>query len=187
MRFLRKIKGFTMFDKLRNTAIRESLNIESLLLQIERSQLRRFVLVSRMPQEQLPKQILHIEVSGKNSVERLRIRWFDYIEDLSWNRLGLNPSEIQSVLVDREMWRRNLEVLQSRARNPLGKVGEEKKEQSLFPLELQCVCTLTSFLPLLKRFFFRSKRNCITVLRLFFNFCFVSRSFTETSTKVASQ
>ena len=40
MRFLQKIKGVTMFDKLRNTAIRESLNIESLLLLIERSQLR---------------------------------------------------------------------------------------------------------------------------------------------------
>ena len=31
MRFLQKIKGVTMFDKLCNTAIQESLNIESLL------------------------------------------------------------------------------------------------------------------------------------------------------------
>ena len=38
-KFLRKIKEVTMFCKLRNTAIRESLNIESLLLRIERSQL----------------------------------------------------------------------------------------------------------------------------------------------------
>ena len=129
MRFLRKIKGFTMFDKLRNTAIRESLNIESLLLRIERSQLRWFALVSRMPQEQLPKQILYIEVSGKNPVERLRTRWLDYIEDLGWNRLGLNPSEIQSALVDREMWRRNLEVLQSR---PSRKSGRRKKRTKVF-------------------------------------------------------
>ena len=35
MRFLRKIKGVTMLDKLRNTAVRESFNIESLLLRIE--------------------------------------------------------------------------------------------------------------------------------------------------------
>ena len=37
-RFLQKIEGFMMLDKLRNTAIRESLNINSLLLRIERSQ-----------------------------------------------------------------------------------------------------------------------------------------------------
>ena len=37
MSHLRKIKGVKMFDKVRNTAIRESLNIESLLLRIERS------------------------------------------------------------------------------------------------------------------------------------------------------
>ena len=40
MRFLQKIKRDTMFDKHRNTAIRESLNIESLLLRIKRSQFR---------------------------------------------------------------------------------------------------------------------------------------------------
>ena len=37
MKFLRKIKAVTMFDKHRNTAIRASLDIESLLLRIERS------------------------------------------------------------------------------------------------------------------------------------------------------
>ena len=41
MRFLQKIKCVTMFDKLRNTdAIEESVNIELLLLRIERTQLR---------------------------------------------------------------------------------------------------------------------------------------------------
>ena len=39
MRFFQNIKGVTMFDKHRNTAIRESLNIELLLLWIEKSQL----------------------------------------------------------------------------------------------------------------------------------------------------
>ena len=42
MRFLQKLKGFTMFDKHRKTAIRVSLDIESLLFLIERFQLRWF-------------------------------------------------------------------------------------------------------------------------------------------------
>ena len=45
-----------MFDKLCNTAIRESPNIESLLLRIERSQLRWLGHVSRMPQKRILKQ-----------------------------------------------------------------------------------------------------------------------------------
>ena len=48
MKFFRKIKGVTMF-KHRKTAIHESLKIESLLLRIERSQLRRFDHLGRMP------------------------------------------------------------------------------------------------------------------------------------------
>ena len=94
MRFLRKIKGVTMFDKHRNTAIREFLDIESLLLWIERSRLRWFVHVSRMPRKRLPKQTLYAEVSGKRPVARRRLRWLDYIEDLDWNRLGHHLSEI---------------------------------------------------------------------------------------------
>ena len=36
MRFLRKIKGVTMFDKVPNTVIREFLDIESLLLRMKK-------------------------------------------------------------------------------------------------------------------------------------------------------
>ena len=71
-----------MFDQHRNAAIRESLDIESLLLQIERSQLRWFGRVSRMPLERLPKQTVYRKVSGKRPVERTQTRWLDYIKDL---------------------------------------------------------------------------------------------------------
>ena len=57
-----------------------------------------------MPQERLPKQTLFVEMSGKRPVGRPRTRWLNYIEDLGWNRLGLHPSEMQFVLVDREVW-----------------------------------------------------------------------------------
>ena len=64
-----------------------------------------------MPHERPPKQTLYVEVNGKRPVRRSRTRWLDYIEDLVWNRLGLNTSEVQFVLVDREVWRLNLELL----------------------------------------------------------------------------
>ena len=40
MRFLRKIEGVTLFNKMRSSEIRKSFNIERLFLRIERSQLR---------------------------------------------------------------------------------------------------------------------------------------------------
>ena len=81
MRFLRIIKGVTTCDKHRNTAIRESLDIESLLLRIERSQLRWFGHVSRDPYKRLPKQTLYAKVNRKRLVGRPRTRWLYYIEN----------------------------------------------------------------------------------------------------------
>ena len=94
IKFLRKIKGFTMFDKVRNATVRESFDIES--LRIERFQLRWFGHVSIMPHERLPKQSLFAEVIGKRPIGRPRRRRLNYIKDLGWNRLGLHQSEIQT-------------------------------------------------------------------------------------------
>ena len=110
-RFLRRIEGVTLFNKVRSSEIRKSLNIEPLLLRIGRSQLRWFGHVSRMPQERLPKQALLVKANGRRSVGRPRTRWTDYIEDLGWNRLGLHTSEMMEVMEDREVWRLNLELL----------------------------------------------------------------------------
>ena len=68
-RFLRKIKGVTMFDKHCNTTIRESLDIESLLLRIESSQLRWFGHASKLHDERLPKQTLCAKVSVAGQLE----------------------------------------------------------------------------------------------------------------------
>ena len=112
MRFLRRIEGVTLFNKVRSSEIRKSLNIEPLLLRIERSQLRWFGHVRRMPQERLPKQALLAKANGRRPViGRPRTRWTDYIEDLGWNRLELHQSEMMDVMEDREVWRLNLELL----------------------------------------------------------------------------
>ena len=88
---------------MRSSEIRKSLNIEPLLLQIERSQLRWFGHVSRMPQERLHKQALLAKPNGRIPVGRPTTRGTNYIEDLGWNRLGLYPSEIMDVMEDREV------------------------------------------------------------------------------------
>ena len=73
MRFSQKIEGVTRFNKVRSSEIRKSLNIERLLLRIERSQLRWFGHVSRMPQERLPKQALLTKTSRRDQLDDLEI------------------------------------------------------------------------------------------------------------------
>ena len=91
MRFLRRIEGVTLFNKVRSSEIRKSLNIEPLLLRIERSQLRCFGYVSRMPQERLPKQALLSKANGRRPVGRPRTRWTDYIWGPWMESLGTSP------------------------------------------------------------------------------------------------
>ena len=74
MRFLRRIEEVTLFNKVRSSVIRISLNIESLLLRIDRSQLRWFGHVSRMPKEKLPKQALLAKANGRKPAGRPRTR-----------------------------------------------------------------------------------------------------------------
>ena len=47
MGFLRRISGLTSLDKIKSADIRESLNIESLLLRLERSQLRWYLVTGK--------------------------------------------------------------------------------------------------------------------------------------------
>jgi len=108
-----------------SSEIRKSLNIKPLLLQIERSQLRWFGHVSRMPQKRLAKQALLAKVKRKRSVGRPRTRWQDYIEDLGWNCLGLQPSEMLEVVADRYVWR---SILSCCPRNPHGHERVLKEE-----------------------------------------------------------
>ena len=111
MRFLRRIETITLFNKVRSSEIQKFLNTEPLLLRIERSQLRWFGHVSKLPQERLPKQALLAKANGRRPVGRPRTRWTNYTENLGWNRLGLYSRETMDVMEDREVWRLNLKQL----------------------------------------------------------------------------
>ena len=98
MRFLRKIEGVAQLNEMRSSEIQKSRNIELLLLRIERSQLRWFVHVGRMPQRRLLKQALLAKANWRRPVGRPRTKWTNYIEDFGWNRLGLYPSKMIDVM-----------------------------------------------------------------------------------------
>ena len=111
MRFLRRISALTLLHKVKSADIRESLNIESLLLRLERSQLRWYGHVTRMSQKRTVKKLLCSTPIGRRPRGRPRTRWRDYVEDLSWSRLGILAEHLSFVAEDRDAWRLQLEVL----------------------------------------------------------------------------
>ena len=105
---------FYLLDKVKNADIRESLNIEALLLRLERSQLRWYGHVTRMSQERTAKKLLCSTPIGRRFKGRPRTRWRDYVEDLSWSRLGIPTEHLSFVAEDRYAWRLQLELLPPR-------------------------------------------------------------------------
>ena len=71
MRFLQIIEEVTLFNKVRSSEIRISLNIAPLLLRIERSQLRWFGHVSRMSQERLHNNLYLPKQMGEDQLDDL--------------------------------------------------------------------------------------------------------------------
>ena len=95
--FFRKIHGVILRDKVRSCEIRKKLNAGS-LLRIEISQLRRFGHVTIMLQEWLARQKnLLAPVAAKRPISRPRTWWCDYISNIAWSRLGVEPVELSGV------------------------------------------------------------------------------------------
>ena len=105
MGLLRRISGLTVLDKVKSADIRECLNIESLLLRVERSQLRWYGHVTRMSQERTAKQLFCAAPISRRPRGRPRTRWRDYVEDLSWSRFGIPAEHLSFVAEDRDAWR----------------------------------------------------------------------------------
>lgn len=110
MRFLRKIEGVSRIDRIRNSTIRDALNIEPLLLWIEKSQLRWFGHVLRMPADRIARRIFEARPGGTRPVGKPRARWCDQVQKLCL-RTGLTVAEIESTATDRGEWTRLLNCL----------------------------------------------------------------------------
>ena len=98
-------------NKVKSADIRESLNIELLLLRLERSQLRWYGHVTRIYQERTAKKLLCSTPIGRRPRGRPRTRWQDYAEDLSWSRLGIPAEHLSFVAEDPDAWRLQLKLL----------------------------------------------------------------------------
>ena len=114
MSFLRRVAGISLRDRVRSSVTRERLGLEPLLLRLERSQLRWFRHLVRMPLERLPREVLEACPTGGRPRGRPRTRWRDYINSLAWDRLGIPQDQVANVAREREIWSDLVELLPPR-------------------------------------------------------------------------
>ena len=114
MSFLRRVAGVSLRDRVRSAVTREGLGVEPLLLRLERSQLRWFGHLVRMPHERLPREVLEARPTGRRPRGRPRTRWRDYIDSLALDRLGIPQEEVADVARERETWSSLVEMLPPR-------------------------------------------------------------------------
>nr|XP_054589525.1 RNA-directed DNA polymerase from mobile element jockey isoform X1 [Nothobranchius furzeri] len=104
MSFLRRVAGLSLRDRVRSSDIREGLGVEPLLLRIERSQLRWFGHLVRMPPGRLPGEVFRACPAGRRPPGRPRTRWRGYISNLVRERLGVLPEELVEEARERTAW-----------------------------------------------------------------------------------
>jgi len=57
-----------------------------------------------MPQERLVWQVLLARPMGERRRGLPRPKWNDHISELAWSRLGVEPTELSEIAVDREVF-----------------------------------------------------------------------------------
>ena len=81
MRFLRRVKGWTRRDLVRNEDVRNELNVYGTSKKITEYKLGCKQHVNRMGNERIPHKILNYNPRGKRDIGRLRKRWSYVCED----------------------------------------------------------------------------------------------------------
>ena len=102
--FLRWPHGVTLRDKVRSCGIRKALNVEPLLLRIEREQLRWFRFVARMSQERSSMGVLLATPRGKLFRGCPRTSCSDYVSDLAWTCFGVTSAELSVTAINYIMY-----------------------------------------------------------------------------------
>ena len=106
MKVLRTIGGVTRLDRLKNEQIRTDLNVEPVLITIERERLRWYGHVMRMDESRIPRRYLQWRPQGKRPVGRPRKRWLDGVEE-ALNKRGTTLAQVEEKksYEDRAGWR----------------------------------------------------------------------------------
>ena len=96
MRYLRRTIGKTRRDRIRNTVVRQRLNIDPVMRTIENSQLRWFGHAQRMGAERLPRRTLEARCEGKRPRGRRRKTWMDSITSILSQR-GISTQQAKAI------------------------------------------------------------------------------------------
>lgn len=104
MSWLRKIRGVSRLQHIRNEDIRSQLGVrETMVERVKTRRLQWFGHVSRMNSERLPYLALHTQLEGNRSRGRQRTRWRDNVrKDIE--EKGLEFRKALSLVKDREKW-----------------------------------------------------------------------------------
>lgn len=113
MNWLRRIKGRSRRDRIRNEVTRTELGQkETVIDKIRKKRLSWLGHVMRMDSSRLPAAALHGYVEGDRSRGRQQKTWMDNIqEDLE--KINMNMREAIENIRNRETWRRQVEDLSS--------------------------------------------------------------------------
>ena len=97
MRILRKIRGFTLLDKVKRADIRKHRIAASPTRKIASAPVA-YGYLTQMSQERKAKKTVLFKTDWSKAYRgRPRTRWRDYVENLSWSRLGTPPEHLSFV------------------------------------------------------------------------------------------
>ncbi|KAK4873823.1 hypothetical protein RN001_013183 [Aquatica leii] len=86
MRYLRKIKGITRLDRVRNENITEQLKVKPILTLVEERQLGWMGHLLRMDDNRIAKRVYEARTERKNAVGRPRRKWEEQVKIAAENR-----------------------------------------------------------------------------------------------------
>lgn len=105
MKYLRRVKGITLKDRIRSTQIREELKVKPMMEFIEQKQLSWWGHIQRMEEERPAKRIYETRIQNKRKRGRPRRTWEQAIGKIM-EKKGKNWSEAKILAKDRDLWRK---------------------------------------------------------------------------------
>ena len=107
MKMLRRIRGVTRLDRLRNDDIRQELGVENIITKVRQSRLRWYGHLLRMEEGNAVKKMWETEIDGRRPRGRPLKRWKENVKE-DMGLAGLREEDAQN----RTVWRKRIRELQ---------------------------------------------------------------------------